>query len=159
MKIDKEGAEWLQYWLVVYLPVDSPAPVYMASGDEDLQHWQFVVDMIYMLFTVGIITVLPTDFLTKDDKFSCKGINGFCSALALQNPYKLDELDNPPAAWLSPTISITELGRSIVKKYFNPNHDNDKLPSINLSFVDHIEKLFQEKNLLQEFPLFQINVD
>lgn len=157
MKMNKEHAEWLQYWLVDYLPADSPSPYYFASGEEDRTHWQFVVDMLYVLLKSGILEVWPSDYLIKDHEFSCNGLEDFCFELARQNPYKLEELDRPPAAWLSPSIAITKKGREIVGFYFDTKNRKNKLQPLNEEFIENLETIFQSNGFLQNSgPLFPI---
>lgn len=158
MKMSKEHAEWLQYWLANYLPVDSPSPHYFVIGEEDRAQWQFVVDMLYILLKSGILEVWPSDYLIKGHKWSCDGLEDFCFELARQNPYKLEELDRSPAAWLSPSISITKKGLEIVNHYFDKKDFENKLPPLNEKFIEHLEAIFESNGFLpNQGPLFPIS--
>ena len=158
MKMSKEHAEWLQYWLADYLPVDSPSPYYFASGEEDHAHWQFVVDMLYILLKSGILDVWPSDYLIKDHECSCDGLEDFCFELARQNPYKLEELSRPPAAWFSPSISITKKGLEIVHHYFDSKYFESEESPLNEKFIEHLEAIFESNGFLpNQGPLFPIS--
>ena len=157
MKIIKDTADWFQYWLVVYLPVDSPTPNYLASGEEDISHWQFVVDSIYMLIKSGLIDVEPPDYLIRSDEISCDGVEGFCSALASQNPYKLDELHDPPAAWISPYITITDKCIEVIRKNFGLDFLNNPCYNLNENFINDLIFIFKKNGFNErDFPLFPV---
>ncbi|MGN2410414.1 hypothetical protein [Pseudomonas syringae] len=108
------------------------------STDENLQVWQYSVDVIHRCLVSGLWSIFNKEWMNyhkvKDYEF-------FCKKLSDLNPFNLS--DEGEIFWLEPLLSRTDLSLSLIKKYGISSTSKD----LCIPFACEIEDIFSAKGV------------
>ncbi|MCF5679418.1 hypothetical protein, partial [Pseudomonas syringae] len=115
------------------------------STDENLQVWQYSVDVIHRCLVSGLWSILNKEWMNyhkvKDYEF-------FCKKLSDLNPFNLS--DEGETFWLEPLLSSTELSFNLIKKYGISSLSKD----LCIPFICEIENNFSANGVSWEYCSF-----